>query len=110
MTELDPYGYLSAPLDGLWMRAPYLHNGSGPTVRDLSIRVSRIGPRGMLEQLDSFATRANNGNGNGGQLYGSTLPPEQKEQLIEYLKTLRAGASRHPPCHLARVKLRIASR
>jgi hypothetical protein len=35
MTELDPYGYLSPPLDGLWMRAPYLHNGSVPTLRDL---------------------------------------------------------------------------
>ena len=23
------------PLDGIWLRAPYLHNGSVPTVRDL---------------------------------------------------------------------------
>src|SRR3546814_16743752 len=23
------------PLDGLWLRAPYLHNGSVPTLRDL---------------------------------------------------------------------------
>ena len=23
------------PLDGVWLRAPYLHNGSVPTVRDL---------------------------------------------------------------------------
>jgi hypothetical protein len=28
-------GYANAPLDGLWLRAPYLHNGSVPTVRDL---------------------------------------------------------------------------
>ena len=28
-------GYLSPPLDGIWMRAPYLHNGSVPTLRDL---------------------------------------------------------------------------
>ena len=28
------------------------------------------------------------GNGNGGHLYGTTLPPEQKDQLLEYLKTL----------------------
>ena len=28
-------GYLSPPLDGIWMRAPYLHNGSAPTLRDL---------------------------------------------------------------------------
>ncbi len=35
MTELDPYGYISPPLDGIWLRAPYLHNGSVPTLRDL---------------------------------------------------------------------------
>lgn len=28
-------GYANQPLDGLWLRAPYLHNGSVPTVRDL---------------------------------------------------------------------------
>jgi hypothetical protein len=28
-------GYANAPLDGIWLRAPYLHNGSVPTVRDL---------------------------------------------------------------------------
>ena len=28
-------GYSSPPLDGLWLRAPYLHNGSVPTLRDL---------------------------------------------------------------------------
>ncbi|MXP65339.1 cytochrome c [Roseomonas sp. M0104] len=29
------HGYANAPLDGLWLRAPYLHNGSVPTLRDL---------------------------------------------------------------------------
>jgi hypothetical protein len=28
-------GYANMPLDGIWLRAPYLHNGSVPTVRDL---------------------------------------------------------------------------
>jgi hypothetical protein len=28
-------GYANLPLDGLWLRAPYLHNGSVPTLRDL---------------------------------------------------------------------------
>jgi hypothetical protein len=28
-------GYANMPLDGLWLRGPYLHNGSVPTVRDL---------------------------------------------------------------------------
>ncbi|VVO68751.1 hypothetical protein PS850_01214 [Pseudomonas fluorescens] len=29
------WGYANMPLDGLWLRAPYLHNGSVPTLRDL---------------------------------------------------------------------------
>ena len=29
------FGYANQPLDGLWLRAPYLHNGSVPTLRDL---------------------------------------------------------------------------
>ena len=28
-------GYANMPLDGVWLRAPYLHNGSMPTLRDL---------------------------------------------------------------------------
>jgi hypothetical protein len=28
-------GYANMPLDGLWLRGPYLHNGSVPSVRDL---------------------------------------------------------------------------
>ena len=28
-------GYANMPLDGIWLRAPYLHNGSVPTLRDL---------------------------------------------------------------------------
>jgi mono/diheme cytochrome c family protein len=29
------HGYIAVPLHGLWLRAPYLHNGSVPTVRAL---------------------------------------------------------------------------
>jgi mono/diheme cytochrome c family protein len=28
-------GYANLPLDGIWLRGPYLHNGSVPTIRDL---------------------------------------------------------------------------
>ncbi|MCC6510915.1 MAG: hypothetical protein IT423_17570 [Pirellulaceae bacterium] len=31
-------GYANAPLDGVWARAPYLHNGSVPTLYDLFSR------------------------------------------------------------------------
>lgn len=30
-------GYVAAPLDGIWARAPYLHNGSVPNVRALLV-------------------------------------------------------------------------
>ena len=29
------FGYANMPLDGVWLRAPYLHNGSVPTMRAL---------------------------------------------------------------------------
>src|ERR1051325_8460619 len=35
LLETEPSGYIAAFLDGIWLRAPYLHNGSVPTLRDL---------------------------------------------------------------------------
>lgn len=35
MSKPDRPGYIAVPLHGLWLRAPYLHNGSVPTVRAL---------------------------------------------------------------------------
>lgn len=34
-TRPDRQGYIAGPLDGIWARAPYLHNGSVPTLRHL---------------------------------------------------------------------------
>jgi len=34
-------GYVSHPLDGIWARAPYLHNGSVPTLHHLLVPESR---------------------------------------------------------------------
>ncbi|MHA7773846.1 c-type cytochrome [Roseibium sp. M-1] len=34
-TETANQGYLAPPLDGIWARAPYLHNGSVPTLTQL---------------------------------------------------------------------------
>ncbi len=36
-------GYVAVHLDGLWLRGPYLHNGSVPTIRDL---LKKGGPAG----------------------------------------------------------------
>jgi len=38
---LKTEGYLSHPLDGVWLRAPYLHNGSVWSLRDLLESPSR---------------------------------------------------------------------
>jgi mono/diheme cytochrome c family protein len=114
MTELDPYGYLSPPLDGIWLRAPYLHNGSVPTLRDLlnvpeqrpvtfhrgydvfdPVKVGfaepaprAIGPNGEIQQPYFLFDTRRRGEGNGGHLYGTQLVDEEKQSLLEYLKTL----------------------
>ncbi len=41
-------GYVSVPLDGIWLRAPYLHNGSVPTLWDL------LHPAPQKEQMEEF--------------------------------------------------------
>jgi cytochrome c5 len=98
-------GYANMPLDGLWLRAPYLHNGSVPTLRALLTPSERpaefyraydvynwtdvgfisSGPEAEREGV-RFNTR-DRGNGNGGHLYGATLDPAAKTALLEYLKT-----------------------
>jgi hypothetical protein len=94
-------GYLASPLSGIWARAPYLHNGSVPTLAALlsppqarpvvfgrgaaaydTRRVGFVSDRGKR-----YDTRLP-GNGNGGHLYGTDLPNDQKLALLEYLKTL----------------------
>jgi mono/diheme cytochrome c family protein len=114
MTELDPYGYLSPPLDGIWLRAPYLHNGSVPTLCDLlnppaqrpvafhrgydvfdPIKVGfkepepkAIGPEGKLQDRYFLHDTRVRAEGNGGHLYGTQLSDDDKSKLLEYLKTL----------------------
>jgi mono/diheme cytochrome c family protein len=99
-------GYANMPLDGLWLRAPYLHNGSVPTLRALLFPEDRpvefYRAYDVIDWADvgfvwrgadaerqgvKFDTRVR-GNGNGGHVYGQELPREQREQLLEYLKTL----------------------
>lgn len=100
-------GYQGIPLDGIWMRAPYLHNGSVPNLRELlepADRRSKVFYRGY-DVYDSinvgFVSSGENaqragfkldvserGNGNQGHLYGTTLPKADKDALVEYLKTL----------------------
>jgi mono/diheme cytochrome c family protein len=100
-------GYSNRPLDGIWARAPYLHNGSVPTLRDLldapSERPTQF-YRGddVFDQVKvGFRTdRASEGrkaffrydtmlpgNGNGGHSYGLELSDSDKDALVEHMKT-----------------------
>jgi len=101
-------GYANRPLDGIWGRSPYLHNGSVPTVRDL-LNVPEQRPKEFYKgynvydqhdlgfvstvaekdgrQFFKFDT-ALPGNANTGHLYGTQLSDSDKEALLEYLKHL----------------------
>jgi cytochrome c peroxidase len=104
-------GYVNMPLDGIWLRAPYLHNGSVPTLRDLLKRADDRPQEfyrgndvydsknvGFLSTVENDSggrkfflyntTIPGNGNrGHTGAPFGTELPDEQKEALLEYLKT-----------------------
>lgn len=101
-------GYVAVLLDGVWLRGPYLHNGSVPSLRDL-LNPPEQRPKwfyrgydlydgknvGFVSNVDKWQGQpffkydtSLPGNGNYGHLYGTTLPPDQKEALLEYLKTL----------------------
>jgi|GEM_PF-821347 len=103
-------GYLNSSLEGLWLRGPYLHNGSVPTVADLleppeqrpsafrrggqvldgerlGFVTGRSGATGAEKAGFLFDTRQR-GNSNSGHRYGIDLSPVEKSALLEYLKTL----------------------
>lgn len=100
-------GYSNMPLDGIWLRAPYLHNGSVPTLRDLLsppeerptvfYRGYEVYDYENLGFVSSGATAeasgfrfdtTERGNSNRGHLYGTDLSAIEVEALLEYLKTL----------------------
>jgi cytochrome c peroxidase len=101
-------GYANQPLDGIWLRAPYLHNGSVPTLRDL-LEPAENRPSKFYRGNDLYdqkkvgfvsdVPKKNGvtyfeydtsvpGNANTGHYYGLDLSGEQKEALVEYLKKL----------------------
>ena len=99
-------GYVAVPLNGVWLRAPYLHNGSVPSLADLLEPAERR-PREFWRGYDVYdpatvgfvssgaeASRIGTlhdvskpGNGNAGHTYGIELPTERKRVLLEFLKT-----------------------
>lgn len=107
--RLEPFnGYIAPPLDGIWITAPYLHNGSVPTLeallnsklrpaywsRDFNnpqydyIQIGwkysqESGPRGAAVYNTTLP-----GYGNYGHTFGDRLSDKERHALIEYLKTL----------------------
>jgi len=104
--------YKARPLDGIWATAPYLHNGSVPTLYDLLLPAAkrpqgfRLGTRDYDPVRVGYVTNAQapgnsfqfqthrggkpiDGNNNAGHDYGaSALTDEQRWQLVEYMKSL----------------------
>jgi hypothetical protein len=101
--------YKGRPLNGIWATAPYLHNGSVPSLAALlqpaakrptsfSIGVRTFDPVnvGFLPDVPGFARfNVNNpdgtpitGNSNAGHEFGANLTDQERYQLVEYMKTL----------------------
>lgn len=107
MAEETLNGYVAQFLDGIWLRAPYLHNGAVPTLQDLLqpaaqrpavfwrgydvYDASKVGfvSEGPLAQRQGYKhdTQAR-ANSNRGHEFGTQLADSDKSALIEYLKTL----------------------
>ncbi|MBE7173139.1 MAG: c-type cytochrome [Williamsia sp.] len=101
-------GYVAPPLDGVWITAPYLHNGSVPTIeallnsklrptywqRDFTHPVYDYDKLGWV--YEQKAAAGNNtvynttlkGYGNYGHYFGDKLTDDERKAVIEYLKTL----------------------
>lgn len=118
--DINPDGYLAPSLRGIWATAPYLHNGSVPTIRHLfnskyrptiwrglskgldydfnniGLLIESIEPHvfdEMKKNMDRatireyYDTRVES-QSNEGHLFPERLGPDEKDQVIEYLKTL----------------------
>ncbi len=100
-------GYVAPPLDGVWATAPYLHNGSVPTIYDLLKSDQRpefwrrsygdveydhqklgwiyTSPSSKTDKQTYDANLL--GYGNHGHTFGDHLSESDRMAVIEYLKT-----------------------
>jgi mono/diheme cytochrome c family protein len=99
-----PDYYKARPLSGIWASAPYLHNGSVPTLAELlkppSTRVAKFWVGGREFDPDAVGNASGEGpkrslldtalpgNSNAGHAFGTQLPEADKRDLLEYLKSL----------------------
>jgi hypothetical protein len=101
-----PYGpYAARPLYGIWAAAPYLHNGSVPTLYHLLLppdqrpKTFALGARDYdpvklgfvvntnCSSQDCLVDTSETGDGNGGHIWGTDLTESDRMALLEYLKT-----------------------
>jgi hypothetical protein len=75
-----------APLVGVFATAPYLHNGSVPTLRDLLEPPARR-PRRFTIGGVPFDTGVP-GNRSVGHAFGLALTPVDKDDLVTFLESL----------------------
>lgn len=110
-------GYQAPPLHGIWATAPYLHNGSVPTLHDLLKSDSRpkVFTRSYTTRVEDYdaqkvgwkvaelpqppRTRSRReerlfyntalpGRSKSGHAFGDALSDDERQAVIEYLKTL----------------------
>jgi mono/diheme cytochrome c family protein len=115
--SMETAGYQAPPLDGVWATAPYLHNGSVPTLYDMlnsksrpnlftrsfltdetaydktkvgwQVRVLDEMPKDLTpHERRKIYDATQPGRGNGGHSFGDALTEEQRWAVVEYLKTL----------------------
>ena len=96
--------YKARPLNGIWATAPFLHNGSVPNMRALFDKPADRPKTFVLGGWEydpsvmgyapysgphafTFDT-SKKGNSNAGHTWGTKLTDDEKDALVEYLKTL----------------------
>jgi len=107
--KLVPFqGYIAPPLDGIWVTAPYFHNGSVPDLE--AVLNSKVRPKYWTRDFNNPVYNYENvgwtykeenapggsstynttkpGFGNQGHYFGDELTDKERKAVIEYLKTL----------------------
>jgi processive rubber oxygenase RoxA-like protein len=96
--------YKARPLDGIAFTAPYLHNGSVPSLYEMLLPPAQrtkqfyVGSRNFDAKHIGFSTdqepesvlldTTQLGNSNSGHTYGTDLTESDRMALIEYMKTI----------------------
>ena len=99
-----PAKYAARTIKGSWATAPYLHNGSVPTLDDLlkpakdrpakfyvgshQYDVDKLGyVSDDKTTLFDTSIHGNSNAGHEGEKYGTNMSPDERKDLLEYLKT-----------------------